>query len=79
MGCGASKSDPSQDIAQEYAKKGLPVAEMGAYDNEFEREAYQVVNLLRTDPKSMIPHIKEVKKLPGYKGQPIQAIVTKLE
>lgn len=79
MGCSESKQEQGQDIAQEYAKKGLPAAETGTFDTEFEREAYQVVNLLRADPKSMIPQIKGVKNLPGYKGQPISAIVTKLQ
>ena len=56
MGCsGSTNANPGQLIAEEYAKKGLPAPDMGSYDNEFEREAYQVVNLIRNDPKSFIP------------------------
>ena len=76
MGCSSSKPNQGFDLQGEYAKKNLPVPEQGSYENEFEKEAYQVVNLLRADPKAMIPALKDVKKLPGYKGQPISAIVT---
>jgi len=52
MGCSSSKPDQGFDLQGEYAKKNLPVPEQGTYENEFEKEAYQVVNLIRADTKA---------------------------
>ncbi|CDW75837.1 UNKNOWN [Stylonychia lemnae] len=34
-----------------------------------------VINLMRSDPKSMIPQIRSIKQHKFYKGQPIQPLV----
>jgi hypothetical protein len=37
------------------------------------------INLLRTDPKAMLPIVKAFKKHKFYKGQPIQPLVQYLQ
>ena len=54
MGCGSSKSN-GINIEEEYTKKGLPLPETLEYENNFEKEAYMTMNLLRNDPKFFIP------------------------
>ena len=52
MGCSSNKPDQGFDLQAEYAKKNLPAPEQGTFENEFEKEAYLVVNLIRADPKA---------------------------
>ena len=60
MGCSAGKQN-SINIEEEYTKKGLPIPEALEYENNFEKEAYMSINLLRNDPKIFINQIREVK------------------
>jgi hypothetical protein len=79
MGCSGSKnSGTGLDVKAEYAKKNLPQPDINTFQNDFEKEAYQVINLIRADPKAMAPYIKQVKSHPYYKGQPIQPLINKM-
>ena len=60
MGCGASKPD-TFNIEEEFRKCNLPMPEPKIFENEFEKEAWMTVNVLRSNPKILINHIKEVK------------------
>ena len=31
------------------------------YENNFEKEAYMTINLIRVDPKMFVPHIKDIR------------------
>ena len=37
------------------------------------------INLIRVEPKMMIPHIKSIKKCKAYKGQGLNALIKHLE
>ncbi len=60
MGCKSTKPDHF-DIEAEYRNKNLPMPDPKAFESEFEREAFFAINMLRVDPKVLIPMIKEVK------------------
>ena len=76
MGCGNSKN--SFNIEVEYGQRNLPQPDPHAYQNEFERHAYITINLLRNDPKLLIPSIKAIKNHKYYKGQAILPLITHL-
>ena len=60
MGCGASKPDVF-NIEVEFRKTNLPMPDATVFENEFEKEAWLTVNVLRANPKALIPYIREVK------------------
>ena len=60
MGCSSGKPD-AFNIETEYRGKSLPMPEGTQFENEFEREAFMAINLLRVDPKVLIPLLKGVK------------------
>jgi hypothetical protein len=60
MGCKSGKPD-TFNIETEYRNKNIPMPDGSQFENEFEREAFMTINLLRVDPKLLIPQIKEVK------------------
>ncbi len=65
MGCVTSGAgDPKNfNIGAEYNNRGLPAIWSTDYNNEFEKEAYMTINMIRSDPKFMIPHIKGIKSM----------------
>ena len=78
MGCAAAK--PSLNLDQEYKTLNLPMPDATAYENDFEKEAFMTLNLLRHNPKKFIPNIKELKsnsKL--YKGKNWALLLRDLE
>lgn len=54
MGCKNAKPD-SFNIETEFRNKNLIMPDPTQLENEFEREAYMAINLLRADPKLLIP------------------------
>jgi hypothetical protein len=54
MGCSSDK-EMRINIEEEYIKKGLPIPDVLDYENNFEKEAYMTINLIRNDPKMFIP------------------------
>ena len=60
MGCQAAKPDVFS-IEEEFRKINMPMPEAKTFENEFEKEAWMTVNVLRSNPKILINHIKEVK------------------
>ena len=60
MGCSSTKP-PAFNVDQEYKNQKLAVPEATEYENDFEKEAFMTLNLLRHDPKLFIPHVKEMK------------------
>lgn len=60
MGCKSAKPD-TFNIETEYRKKNLPMPDPTSFENEFEREAFMTINVLRTDPKALIPEIRIIK------------------
>ena len=51
MGCGQAKD--SFNLRDKYAEKALPNLWSGQYQNEFEKEIYMAINLVRADPKAI--------------------------
>jgi hypothetical protein len=68
MGCNSSHASHGFDLIQEYQKHNLPMPDPKIYQNDFEKEAYMAINLIRQDPKGMSLHIKDFKKHKFYKG-----------
>ena len=60
MGCKAAKPD-AFNIEEEFRKINMPMPDAKTFENEFEKEAWMTVNVLRSNPKVLINHIKEVK------------------
>lgn len=60
MGCENTKPD-TFNIEEEYRRKNLPMPDTTMFENEFEKEAFMTINLLRTDPKILIAHVKTIK------------------
>jgi len=73
MGCTTTKdAGKTLNLAQEYQNRGLPQPWSDDYKTEFEKEGFMAINLIRNDPKFMIPHIKSIKSihLPAYPFRP---------
>ena len=60
MGCSSDK-ETKINVEELYQIKGLPIPETLCYENNFEKEAYFSINLIRNEPKLFIPQIKEMK------------------
>lgn len=60
MGCKAGKHE-TFNIETEYRNRNIPMPDSSQFENEFEREAFMTINVLRSDPKILIPQIKAVK------------------
>ena len=58
--CSSNKAD-SFNIEEEYRKLNLPMPDPVAFENGFEKEAFFTANVLRYNPKLLIPFIKEAK------------------
>ncbi len=54
MGCNDSKQ-VHLNIMDIYKEKGLPIPDSSIYENEFERDTFLTINLIRVDPKLLIP------------------------
>jgi hypothetical protein len=55
MGCGLNREAVVLDLNAESQKRNLPVPDPKLYENEFEKDIYITINLIRTDPKLLIP------------------------
>ena len=60
MGCKSTKPE-GFSIEEEYRKKNLPMPDVTFFENGFEKTVFFTINVFRSDPKMMIPFIKEVK------------------
>ena len=60
MGCSSDK-ESRINVEEVYRTKGLPMPEALEYENNFEKESYMSINLIRNEPKLFIVQIKEVK------------------
>lgn len=60
MGCSANK-EQRLNIEVIYKQKNLPMPDPSHYENNFEKEAFMTINLLRHEPKLFIPQIREIK------------------
>ena len=78
MGCNQSQNCGTFDLAKEYDRKTLPAPDPKLFQNEFEKEAFMIINLIRADPKGIIPQIRAIKSHSFYKGQPIQPLIEHL-
>ena len=60
----------------EYEMNNLPkLDDPDSYQNEFEKEAFMTLALIRADPKSMAKFVKGFKKHNMYTGQVINPLV----
>ena len=72
MGCKPSSLTNNSEIPnmeQMYSNARLPHAEMGHYKNPFEKEFFQVVNLLRNNPAQFVRYVKQFSASPSCKTQ----------
>ena len=60
MGCANAKPE-GFSIEEEFIKSSWPMPDAKVFENEFEKEAWLTVNVLRSNPKVLIPQLKEVK------------------
>lgn len=65
MGCQNNK-DEQIDIDKIYTDSNLPQSNLT--QNDFEKQIYQTINLIRTQPKLLINQIKDIKSHKNYKG-----------
>lgn len=59
MGCSQDKS--KFNVEEAYRNQGLPMPDPKMFENNFEKEAFMSINLIRHDPKVFIPMVKQVK------------------
>ncbi len=63
-----------------YAASGLIQPFSADYENEFEKEIFYAVNMLRNNPKSFIPHVQRVHQKGMVKGtKSFGSIINKLK
>jgi len=67
MGCKAT-TNKSFNIEEEYKRQNLPMPDPSICQNDFEKEAFMTINLIRMDPLLMIPKIKAFKCNKNYRG-----------
>jgi hypothetical protein len=79
MGCGSSKEVVVIDLNEESKKRNLPVPDPKFYENEFEKDIFITINLIRTEPKLLIPYIKNIKSHNNFKGQAVMPLINHLE
>ena len=60
MGCESSKQ-LAYNVEQEYKMNKLPMPECRLFENQFEKEAFMAINLIRNSPKSFVQFVKEIK------------------
>ena len=59
MGC--SSSDPAKPtVGEEYAKLNMMQPQFSDYENDFEKQLFFAINLLRNQPKNFVTSVKEV-------------------
>ena len=68
MGCSDSKNSNLFNVEAEYIKKALVQPWGGEYENQFEKEAFMAINLIRNDPGMFNEQIKVVRGDKLYKG-----------
>ena len=78
MGCNSSHELPPLEFYDNYKRHNLPEADIKILQNEFEKEAFMTINMIRADPKSMVKYVKQYKKHKSYKGQPLEPLITHL-
>jgi hypothetical protein len=66
MGSCSSKKPENFSIEEEYRKLNLPMPDPTAFEGSFEKEAFFTVNVFRSNPKLMIPFIKDAKSKTLY-------------
>ena len=59
MGCTSDKT--KFNVEEEYRNRGLPMPDPSSFENNFEKESYMSINLIRLEPKLFIPMVKEVR------------------
>jgi hypothetical protein len=61
--CGSQGREESKDIklVQEYEKRGLPKVDGTMVQNEFEKQCFMTINIIRTDPPYMSKHLKSLQ------------------
>ena len=62
MGCMEAKPTASRTLYQRYADAGLVMPDHSETENEFERELFFSINLLRHQPKNFIPSVQRAYK-----------------
>jgi len=60
MGC-SQQRPVSFNVDHEYRNAKLPVPESTEYENDFEKEAYMMINLIRHEPKKFVTSVREMK------------------
>ena len=84
MGCKNTKeAGPNGTLLEQYHQTGLPQPWAGDYENDFEKQIYMAVNLVRHDPKRFIPAVREVYKshvlLAGGLGKKQNDLINRLK
>ena len=57
MGCSQTRP-PTYNVIHEYTHAKLTVPNSTEYENDFEKEAFMMINLIRHEPKKFITHVK---------------------
>ena len=79
MGCGATK-EVQEPLAVRYSKTKMPQPYSSDYENEFEKELFFAINMLRSNPRGYIPEVQRVYQKNLVKGsKSMTAIIAKLK
>ena len=77
MGCGSSKegTQDAKTIQVRYQEAGLTQPFSDDYENNFEKEVFMAINLLRHSPRSFIPHVQRVHQKGLVKGSKSMSVI----
>ena len=70
MGCKASVHEDLHNLEEHYRRLNLPKLDPSKYSNEFEKEAFMTLAVIRADPALMSKQVASFKINPMCKGQP---------
>ncbi|CDW89154.1 UNKNOWN [Stylonychia lemnae] len=66
------------NLEQEFREAGLGEIDPYVFENQFEKEVYMSINLIRSNPKRFIKHFEHVKDFKEYKGKKGKQLIKQL-
>lgn len=77
MGCKQS-SETGMNVDSIWSSKNNPDLNPTLFENDSEKTLFKTINLIRTDPKWLVPFIKNVKNHQKYTGANLNLVLSRL-
>lgn len=80
MGCKHSTSEAQPfEIEEQWKMRGFPPVSLCIFENSSERTIFMAINLIRTDPSWVIPHVQRLQHHKRYTGANIKIVLDRLK